>query len=228
QRAENSYVGTNCGILDQLSSACCQAGQAALMDCRSLELAPVPLPADVTIVIADTGKRRGLVDSAYNERRAQCEAGAAALGVGHLRDVTLHGLAAAGADGRLDELARRRCDFVVAENGRTQAAAACLRAGDAVAFGQLMDQSHAGLRQDFEVTCPELDSMAGIARGLDGCLGSRMTGAGFGGCTVSLVRSETVKTFADGLLQRYRHAFPELDCAAYPTGAAAGAGVLAL
>jgi galactokinase len=228
QKAENTYVGTNCGILDQLSSACAVQGQAMLMDCRTLRLTPAPLPAGVSVVIADTGKRRGLVDSAYNERRAQCEAGARALGVLHLRDVTMHGLWQAASHGRLDAVAKRRCEHVVAEDGRTVAAFACLRAGDAVAFGELMDQSHADLRDKFEVTCPELDGMVAIARSLAGCLGSRMTGAGFGGCTVSLVRDEAVAAFTAELDQRYREAFPGFVPAVYVTGAAAGAGELKL
>ena len=181
----------------------------------------------MAIVIADTGKRRGLVDSAYNERRAQCEAGAQALSVSHLRDVTLHGLWQATQAGKLTALARMRCEHVIAENGRTQAAFACLKAGDAVAFGQLMDQSHADLRDKFQVTCPELDDMAAIARALPGCLGSRMTGAGFGGCTVSLVTEETVKTFVPLLTERYL-ALHNLPVAVYVTGAASGAGVLSI
>jgi galactokinase len=228
QRAENTYVGTNCGILDQLSSACCQKGSAALMDCRSLTLTPAPLPAGCSIVIADTGKRRGLVDSAYNERRAQCEAGARALDVSHLRDVTMHGLWQASQAGRLDALARRRCEHVVAEDGRTLAAFACLRAGDAIAFGELMDQSHADLRDKFEVTCPELDTMVAIARSQPGCLGSRMTGAGFGGCTVSLVRDEAVAAFVPALTAAYLKAHPTMKPAVYVTRAAAGAGPLPL
>lgn len=227
QRAENDYVGTKCGILDQLSSACATVGQAMLMDCRTLALTPAPLPKGVAIVIADTGKRRGLVDSAYNERRAQCEAGAQALSVSHLRDVTLHGLWQATQAGKLTPLAKMRCEHVIAENGRTQAAYACLKAGDAIAFGQLMDQSHADLRDKFQVTCPELDDMVAIARSLPGCLGSRMTGAGFGGCTVSLVTEETVNTFVPLLTERYR-ALHDLPVAVYVTGAAPGAGVLPL
>jgi len=224
QRAENTYVGTNCGILDQLASACAVAGEAMLMDCRTLELTPAPLPAGVAVVIADTGKRRGLVDSAYNERRAQCEAGAAALGVSHLRDVTLHGLWQAAQDGRLEPQALARCEHVVAENGRTQAAFACLRAGDAAALGQLMDQSHADLRDKFAVTCAELDGMVAIARSLPGCLGSRMTGAGFGGCTVSLVREEAIAAFVPALTARYQASFPTMKPAVYVTRPAAGAG----
>jgi len=228
QKAENMYVGTNCGILDQLSSACATQGQAMLMDCRTLRLTPAPLPSGISVVIADTGKRRGLVDSAYNERRSQCEAGAKALGVLYLRDVTMHGLWQAVSHGRLDATAKRRCEHVVAEDGRTLAAFACLRAGDAIAFGELMDQSHADLRDKFEVTCAELDGMVAIARSLPGCLGSRMTGAGFGGCTVSLVRDESVAAFVPELEKRYRAEFPGMTPAVYVTRAAAGAGQLKL
>lgn len=227
QRAENEYVGTKCGILDQLSSVGCQAGQAMLMDCRTLTLTQAPLPKGVSIVIADTGKRRGLVDSAYNERRAQCEAGAAALSVSHLRDVTLHGLWQAAEVKKIDGVTKMRCEHVIAENGRTQAAFACLTAGDAEAFGQLMDQSHADLRDKFQVSCRELDDMAAIARSLPGCLGSRMTGAGFGGCTVSLVIDEMVATFVPALTARYLR-LHNLPMAAYVTRAAAGAGSLPL
>lgn len=228
QKAENTYVGTNCGILDQLSSTCATANQAMLMDCHSLHLTPAALPKGMSIVIADTGKRRGLVDSAYNERRQQCEDGARALDALHLRDVTMHGLWQAAQHGRLDATAKRRCEHVVAENGRTLAAFACLRAGDAVAFGELMDQSHADLRDKFEVTCPELDSMVAIARLLPGCLGSRMTGAGFGGCTVSLVKDTAVAAFVPALQQQYQSAFPDMVSAVYVTRAAAGAGPLPL
>jgi galactokinase len=227
QRAENQYVGVNCGILDQLSSACCAKGKAMLMDCRTLKLAFAPLPKGVSIVIADTGKRRGLVDSAYNERRSQCEAGARALSVSHLRDVTMHGLWQAVQNGKLDRLAQARCEHVVAEDGRTTAAFSLLKAGDAASFGQLMDQSHADLRDKFQVTCIELDDMVAIARSLPGCLGSRMTGAGFGGCTVSMVQDQHVKKFVAALANEYRKKH-DLPVAVYVTGAAAGAGPLPL
>ncbi|NRA40397.1 MAG: galactokinase [Planctomycetes bacterium] len=223
QRAENSYVGVNCGILDQLSSACCQHGMAMLMDCRSLELQQVPLPDSVSIVIADTGKRRGLVDSAYNERRQQCEAGAAALSVPFLRDASMHALYLAKQAQKIDQQCMARCEHIVAENGRTMAAAACLRAGDMAAFGQLMDQSHADLRDKFEVTCDELDDMVSIARALPGCLGSRMTGAGFGGCTVSLLERDAVENFVVELENRYAAKY-DLPVAVYVTSTAAGAG----
>jgi galactokinase len=227
QRAENRYIGVNCGILDQLSSACCVAGRAMLMDCRTLALTHARLPAGVAVVITDSGRRRGLVGSAYNERRRQCEAGAQALGVSHLRDATLPALWTASREGRLDDLARSRCEHVVAENGRTQAAFAALVAGDAVAVGQLMDQSHADLRDRFAVSCPELDDLVAIARALPGCLGSRMTGGGFGGCTVSLVSQRAVRRFVPALTEAYR-ARHDLPVAVHVTGAAPGAGALAL
>ncbi|MBA3708758.1 MAG: galactokinase [Planctomycetes bacterium] len=227
QRAENTYVGTQCGILDQLSSACAVHGQAMLMDCRTLALTPAPLPKGISVVIADTGKRRGLVDSAYNERRAQCEAGARALGVSHLRDVSMAGLWQARQAGKLDAVALKRCEHVVAENGRTVAAFACLTSGNAEAFGQLMDQSHADLRDKFEVSCRELDDMVAISRALPGCLGSRMTGAGFGGCTVSLVKDEHTSAFASSLASAYKK-LHDLPMAVYLTCAAAGAGPVVL
>jgi len=227
QRAENDFVGTKCGIMDQLASACGMAGSALLMDCRSLALTPVPLPKGVAVVIIDSGKRRGLVDSAYNQRRAQCEAGARALGLGHLRDADLHRLRAARADGSLQEEAWQRCVHVVAENGRTQAAAACLRAGDVEALGALMDQSHEDLRQRFAVSCDELDYACELVRALPGCLGARMTGAGFGGCAVALLREEHATEVADALLPRYRERF-DLPAAVYLSRAAAGAGPLPL
>jgi galactokinase len=227
QQAENDYVGTRCGILDQLSSACATKGEAMLMDCRTLKLVPAALPKAVSVVIADTGRRRGLVDSEYNVRRQQCEKGALALGVSHLRDVTMHGLWQASDAARIDAQTRRRCEHVVAENGRTQAAFACLRAGDATAFGQLMDQSHADLRDKFEVTCRELDDMVAISRALPGCLGSRMTGAGFGGCTVSLVQDRHVAAFVPALTAAYGR-IHDLPVSVYVTSAAPGAGRLAL
>jgi len=168
------------------------------------------------------------VDSAYNERRLQCEAGAKALGVSHLRDVTLHGLWQAAASGKIDPQTRARCEHVVAENGRTQAAFACLTAGDAEALGQLMDQSHADLQSKFQVSCAELDDMTAIARSLPGCLGSSMTGAGFGGCTVSLVQDAAVAAFVTELTARYKLMHPTLHAAVYVTHAAAGAGQLSL
>jgi galactokinase len=194
QRAENEWVGVNCGIMDQAISAAGVAGHALLIDCRSLEIQPVPLPPGTAVVVLDTATRRGLVDSAYNERRAQCEAAARFFGVPALRDVSVAQLQAR-AD-RLDDVTRRRARHVVTENARTLQAAEAMRRHDAVELGQLMDASHASLRDDFEVSSDELNAMVACARQQEPCYGARMTGAGFGGCAVALVRAGAAHDFA--------------------------------
>lgn len=194
QQAENEWVGINCGIMDQLISATGQAEHAMLIDCRSLETQAVPLPAETAIVVLDTKSRRGLVDSAYNERRAQCEAAARFFGILALRDISLTQFEAQA--GRLDDLTRRRARHVVTENERVLQAAAAMRRGDAVALGQLMNASHTSLRDDFEVTNDALNIMVECARKESMCYGARMTGAGFGGCAVALVRAEAARQFA--------------------------------
>ena len=201
QRAENEWVGVNCGIMDQMISAAGEAGHALLIDCRTLALRPVPMPGDVVVVVMDTGTRRGLMDSAYNERRAQCEAAAKHFGVAALRDVT-----AARFDmesGALDAVTRRRARHVVTENARTLRAADALKAGDAATVGRLMDLSHESLRDDFAVSSPALDTMVSIAHRQQGCLGARMTGAGFGGCAVALVRREAADAFVEHVRTHY-------------------------
>ena len=202
QRAENRWAGVNCGIMDQLASACGHEGHALLMDCRSLEIRPAPLDARVKIVVLDTAKKRGLVDSAYNERRAQCAAAAKACGVEFLRDVTEANLEKHRA--ALDELSYRRARHVILENARTLEAFAAMTRGDLVALGALMNQSHASLRDDFEVSCGELDVMVECARDEPGCLGARMTGAGFGGCAVALVETDAVEAFAANVTHAYQ------------------------
>jgi galactokinase len=201
QRAENEWVGVNCGIMDQLISAAGVAGYALLIDCRSLETRLVHLPPDVAVVVLDTATRRGLVDSAYNERRAQCEAAARFFGVRALRDVDSTVFAARA--GELDPVIRKRARHVVTENERTLAAATALEGGDAEDVGRLMDESHASLRDDFEVSRPELDTMVRLARSHDGCFGARMTGAGFGGCAVALVAGDTAQEFVREVTRRY-------------------------
>ena len=178
QEAENKWVGVNCGIMDQMISACGKAGHAYLLDCRSLEGRHVPLPAGVKVVILDTGTRRGLVDSAYNQRRQQCEAAAAFFGVELLRDVSAEQFFAK-ADA-LPELTRKRARHVITEDQRTLEAAEVMAAGDAVRLGQLMDESHVSLRDDFEVSNEALNEMVELSRAQPGCYGARMTGAGFG------------------------------------------------
>lgn len=205
QRAENEWVGVNCGIMDQMISAAGKAGHALLIDCRSLETQPVPLPPGTAVVVLDTGTRRGLVDSAYNERRAQCEAAARFFDVPALRDVSVAQFE------RLksllqDPMIRRRARHVVTENARTLQAAEAMRRGDAVELGQLMDGSHISLRDDFEVSSGELNGMVACARRKDACYGTRMTGAGFGGCAVALVRAGAAHAFAAAVTTCYQAA----------------------
>ena len=204
QRAENEWVGLKCGIMDQLVSAAAEEGSALLVDCRSLETTAVPLPADVAVVVLDTSTRRGLVDSAYNERRAQCEAAARALDLPALRDVALGRLVAGAV--RLDGTTLRRARHVVTENERTLHAVDALRKGRIETLGHLLDQSHESLRDDFEVSSPALDAMVACARKDPACYGARMTGAGFGGCAVALVRAGKAEPFLTRVLADYQDA----------------------
>jgi galactokinase len=222
QRAENEWVGVNCGIMDQLISATGVAGHAVLIDCRSLATRPVPLPESVSVVVLDTTTRRGLVDSEYNERRARCEAAARFFGVRALRDVDQTTFDARAGD--MDSVTRRRARHVVAESTRTVAAADALARGDVRAVGALMDESHRSLRDDFEVSRPELDTMVSIAREHDACAGARMTGAGFGGCAVAIVDSAAAASFESEVMRRY-HAATGLRPAVYVCAAADGASL---
>lgn len=193
QKAENQWVGVNCGIMDQLISGCGKAGHAVLIDCRTLQTQPVPLPPETVVVVLDTATRRGLVESAYNVRRAQCEAAARTFGVKALRDVDLEEFHRRAAE--LDAETFRRARHVLTENARTLAAAAALRRGDAQAAGRLMNESHQSLRDDYEVSSEALDAMVEAARAHSACYGARMTGAGFGGCAVALVRADSAGDF---------------------------------
>jgi galactokinase len=225
QRAENEFVGMKCGIMDQFIATFGQRGHALLIDCRSLGHELVPLPTAVSVVVCDTLKRRGLVDSEYNARRQECEHGVELLRqqlpeVTALRDISSEDLAR--HDHILPPVVRKRCSHVVSENERVLLAATAMRTGDVAEFGRLMDLSHASLRDDYQVSCPELDSMVEAARSAPGCLGARMTGAGFGGCTVSFVRSEAASEFAQEVAGRYRQATgvtPEVNICEASAGA---------
>jgi len=221
QRVENLWIGVQSGIMDQLIGAAGVAGHALLIDCRDLNLRPVPLPAAVAVVVLDTDTRRTLVGSAYDERRASCQRVAAELGVAALRDATADALEAAAS--RLDPIDLRRARHVVAENARTLEAAEALAVGDVARVGRLMDASHASLRDDYEVSSPALDAMVVAARAAPGCLGARMTGAGFGGCAVALVDAGRVDAFVAAAVAEYR-ATTQHAARAYASGAAAGAG----
>ena len=206
QAAENHYVGVQSGLMDQFSSYFGVKGCALRFDTRSLDWRPVQLPADTRIVIADTGVRRTLSGSAYNERRADCEEVMRLLRAWHpeitaLRDVTPEQLEAR-AQG-LPERVLQRARHVVEEIARVEQAEKCLERGDTRQFGALMAASHASLRDQYEVSCPELDSMVALANRIPGCLGARLTGAGFGGCTVNLVESDKVEMFIEQLARDY-------------------------
>lgn len=199
QKAENIFVGVNCGIMDQFASGMGSADHALFLNCDTLEYERVPLKLDgMKIVIANTNKRRGLADSKYNERRAQCEAVVDTLrkekNIRHLSDLSLEEF---NSMSHLisDEDQKKRARHVISENHRTLTAIEALNSGDIQYFGQLMNQSHDSLRDDYEVTGRELDTLVEEARKIEGTLGSRMTGAGFGGCTVSIVQEDAVETF---------------------------------
>ncbi len=198
QQAENEFVGVSCGIMDQLASAACEDGHALLVDCRSLETRLVPIPEEASLVVMDTGVRRSLAGSEYNERRAACERAVAAVrtiapGVHALRDVDAALLER--ARGAMDEVAYRRAHHVVHETRRPLDMADALDAGDLAAAGRLMNASHASLRDFYDVSSPELDAIVALARGHAACFGARLTGAGFGGCAVALVASSGVEEF---------------------------------
>lgn len=225
QRAENEFVGMRCGIMDQFISCYGQANQALMLDCRTLEYKLLPLPASVRLVICNTMVKHELASGEYNVRRAECEAGVRHLAqtlphVRALRDVTLDELEE--HSGGLPEVIRRRCRHVVSENARVVAAAAALEDGDLQLFGELMGQSHRSLRDDYEVSCAELDLMVKLAGAVEGVYGARMTGGGFGGCTINLVRAEYVAQFKKEVMAGYEQATgykPEI----YTCSAAEGA-----
>jgi galactokinase len=208
QRAENQFVGVNCGIMDQAISALGRARHALFLDCRTLDTRLVPIASDdCAIVLADTRVGRGLASSQYNVRRSQCEEGVRMLkqvlpSIRALRDVTPEDFARHQA--RLPDVVRARCRHVVTENARVLSGISALAKGALDRFGALMFESHESLRDDYDVSCTELDLLVAAAREVDGVFGSRMTGAGFGGCTVSVVRTSAVDTFARHLHHTYR------------------------
>ena len=227
QQAENEFVGMRCGIMDQMASVLGREGHAVFLDCRTREYRLVPLPSQrALIVICDSGVRRELSASEYNRRREQCEQAVESLrrlspGIRALRDVDTETLAS--ARGLLDPLLFLRARHVVSENERVLASVEALQHGDLGRFGGLMNASHDSLRDDYEVSCRELDVLVEAARGVPGVLGSRLTGAGFGGCTVSLVEDSAVEGFAADVASHYRRETGR-DMGRIVTGAAEGAG----
>lgn len=209
QQAENQYVGVACGLMDQFASANGVNGHALYLDMRSLECWPAPLPEGTAVVIADSGIRRSLTNSAYNERRAACEQAVALLQaymphIHSLRDVSPTEFAAYSV--YLPAVIRKRAEHVVKEIARVESAYSALLRQDKRAFGALMYAGHASLRDLYEVSLPELDTLVALTRDLPGCLGARLTGAGFGGCTVNLVEKENVGEFIEGLKEKYQPA----------------------
>ncbi len=209
QRAENDFVGMKCGIMDQFISCHGKAGHALMLDCRSLEFSLLPMPDDVRIVICNTMVKHELTGGEYNIRRQQCEAGVRLLaqwipGIRALRDVNVSELLK--YKDRLPADIARRCRHVITENDRVQRAAESLRSGALDEFGRLMAESHHSLRDDYEVSCPELDVMVTVAKKQAGAYGARMTGGGFGGCTVNLVDAVSVDPFVADVAREYQRA----------------------
>jgi len=228
QRAENDYVGVNSGIMDQFASACGIQNMLLLLDCRSLEWRPLPLPDGIDIIIADTTLRRQLTDSAYNDRRRSCEAAVAELhqvlsGIRSLRDVSLEQFNQHAH--RLSAMNEPRARHVVEEINRTQIAVSLLENGQIHEFGQLINACHDSLRDLYQVSTPELDLLAETAQNLRGCIGARLTGAGFGGCTVNLVEKPLSADFITALAEAY-YRNTGLNLKAYICEASAGHRVL--
>ena len=212
QRAESEWVGVRCGVMDQMAVSLSRTGSAMLLDCRSLEIEHVPIPDDISIVVMDTGTRRRLSATAYNERRASCDAAVAMLnnrstGLAALRDVSLQELAMVHED--TDETTYRRARHVIEENSRTLRFAEALRRGDRRVIRELMASSHESLRDLYEVSSLALDQMVEEAIRHPACYGARMTGAGFGGCAVALVEDASVESFVEEVGRRYREAAAE-------------------
>jgi galactokinase len=209
RRAENEFVGARVGIMDQFISCNGKAGHALMLDCRSLDFRLLPVPDEVRLVVCNTMVKHALASGEYNVRRAQCEEGVRHLArslpnVRALRDVTTDELERYGSD--LPEVIYRRCRHVITENARVIEAAAALERGDLADFGTLMYESHRSLRDDYEVSSAELDIMVELASRVEGVYGARMTGGGFGGCTINLVRGDSVADFKREVAPLYEEA----------------------
>jgi len=209
QRAENDYVGAPCGIMDQFVSCCGAADHALLLDCRSLDYRLAPIPKHLSLVICNTMVKHSHAGGEYGSRRAEVEEGTAILKrhrpeIRLLRDATVEDLERWGHEMPPNVL--KRCRHVITENTRTVAAADALEANDLKTLGRLMAEAHASYRDDFEASCPEADIMVELANKLEGCVGARLTGGGFGGCTVNLVENTQAEAFSSHLREGYRKA----------------------
>lgn len=225
QRAENSFVGASTGIMDQFIACCGAADHALLLDCRSLEYRLAPIPADVSLVISNTMVKHSHAGGEYNIRRAEVEEGTAILRrhrpeIRKLRDATVEDLNRWG--GEMPENVLRRVRHIVTENDRTVAAADALERDDMKTLGRLLYEAHASYRDDFEASCPEADILVELASKQAGCIGARLTGGGFGGCTVNLVEAAHARRFAQNLREGYKQA-TGIDADIYLCHASAGA-----
>jgi len=218
--AEKQWVGIQSGIMDQMVSAGAIRGHALWLDCGTLQMEHIPLPGDMRVAVLDTSTRRGLVNSAYDERVRQCQRAARLLGVTSLRDVDDRILKTHQGD--LDEVTFRRARHVISENRRVQQAVQALRADRLEEFGDLLNQSHISLRDDYEVSSPALDQIVACALHTPGCLGARMTGAGFGGCAVAVLLADAAGEFSARVSQAY-HEVSGLTASVYICSAEAGA-----
>lgn len=226
QKAENEWVGVNCGIMDQMASAASKEGFALFLDCRSLEHLHAPLPDNMSVVILDTSTRRGLVDSAYNQRRSQCEEAALWFGVKALRDVSVEQFSRKMKEqAGLSEVVMKRARHIVTENARVLEAVQMMKTGNVKRLGELFNASHNSLRDDFEVTNDALNIMVECAREQKSCFGARMTGAGFGGCAVALVEKDKARKFATAVSAAYRQR-SGLEASVYVCKASAGANMV--
>jgi galactokinase len=225
QAAENRFVGCNCGNMDQLISAQAKKNHALLIDCRNLATIPVSLPQNLSVVIVNSNKRRGLVDSEYNNRRAQCETAASYFAVNALRDVSLEYFNENKSN--LDPIIAKRAKHVITENERTLSATKALAKNDISTLQRLMAESHESMRDDFEVTVPEIDALVDIIKAEVGEYGGvRMTGGGFGGCVVALVPNDLVENVVAAINEKYP-AISGLTSSIYVCTAEYGAGEVA-
>jgi galactokinase len=227
QRAENEFVGARCGIMDQFSSVFGRAGHALLIDCRTLGIRYIPLPENVSLVICNTMVKHSISGGEYNNRRRECERCVRYFAellteVRALRDVTEEDLREHGC--RLPEVLLRRSRHVITENARVLRAADALQRQDLETLGKLMHESHISLRDDYEVSCRELDAMVDLALNIPGTYGARMTGGGFGGCTINLVDTRAVHSFKSCIFSKYKEV-TNIDSEIYVTWAADGAGI---
>ena len=206
QHAEQVYAGVNCGIMDQYSIACCKRGEAMLLDCRSLETTSVAIPKQISLLITDSGVKHRLPDGGYNDRADECRQAVALLakaepGTHSLRDVSM--LSLQKSEDQLGTQLFRRSRHVVSENHRVIEAVAALQSGDLDKLGALISASHASLRDDFEVSCAEIETLVEITDACDGVLGSRMVGAGFGGCVLSVAHTDKIDTAISQISESY-------------------------